>query len=126
MLNVFNMHLLGKTKDVHLQNGTSSDHPHACGENFFGGQTENFNNGPSPRAWAKRDAGHAPGVRRRAIPTRVGKTAVASARSARSPDHPHACGENDRAGRVARLFFGPSPRVWGKPSGPAAAVSVPR
>ena len=50
----------------------------------------------------------------RTIPTRVGRTWVASVDRFIAPDHPHACGENSAGTLVTAAAIGPSPRVWGE------------
>ena len=50
----------------------------------------------------------------RIIPTRVGTSQVWQAEHGLCRDHPHACGDKKRQGRVAGGWRGSSPRVWGQ------------
>ncbi len=92
------------------------DHPHAGGENVFTICRHSGIAGPSPRGWGE----HVPTTPshkvRRTIPTRVGRTLTHTPPWPKTPDHPHAGGEN----AVAKVFFqslsGPSPRGWGERS----------
>ena len=70
--------------------------------------------GPSPRVWGEQVVKHPSGETTRTIPTRVGRTSRIDPRSARSADHPHACGENITIRSISRIVIGPSPRVWGE------------
>ncbi len=54
-------------------------------------------------------------MKRRSIPTRVGKTWMARSTSVKPSVHPHACGENLASLIPFGTMSGPSPRVWGKP-----------
>ena len=101
-----------------------SEHPHACGENFFPSASSSSWLGTSPRVWGKLaayDSGLSVG---RNIPTRVGKTRAASQRDTAIPEHPHACGENGTRTRENHHYLGISPRVWGKPLESKSCVRV--
>ena len=51
----------------------------------------------------------------RSTPTRVGKTHLQRARRQELEVHPHACGENAHRQAMGVVWWGPPPRVWGKP-----------
>ena len=87
---------VGKTR-VYLSSDddTSSDHPHAGGEN----------------ASSSSSAVVQP---LRTIPTRVGRTLTRRRRRSRLTDHPHAGGENRSFIMHANSDRGPSPRGWGE------------
>ena len=93
------------------------DHPHACGENVrFLTLTKSLT-GPSPRVWGEQKPAPIGAAFARTIPTRVGRTKTKIDPSSRSPDHPHACGENVGQKVCAHESCGPSPRVWGEQAG---------
>ena len=99
--------------------GIQEDHPHAGGENFPR-EWEHFRrHGPSPRGWGEPALAATPIGRRRTIPTRVGRTPSSSSCPTRTPDHPHAGGENILPCPALGAELGPSPRGWGEPSGGA-------
>mgnify|MGYP005846667565 CR=1 FL=1 len=91
------------------------DHPHAGGENAVSGLMDAANEGPSPRGWEERFHISFGLVGFGTIPTRVGRTACYTVRSAAVADHPHAGGENADAGLARLSLSGPSPRGWGEP-----------
>ena len=82
--------------------------------------------GPSPRGWGERLPGVAHRVKRRTIPTRVGRTKVTGQLSWSKSDHPHAGGENARFTPSGIVVAGPSPRGWGELIHCYAACVPPR
>ena len=93
----------------------SADHPHAGGENSPNISSRDIIAGPSPRGWGELRSRRRKPPSRRTIPTRVGRTTRDTARCARSPDHPHAGGENLEKKAPPTDHTGPSPRGWGEP-----------
>ena len=70
--------------------------------------------GTSPRVWGEVYPVVPEEIRRRYIPTRVGRGPRRNACPRAGTVHPHACGERED-GRVFRYcYFGTSPRVWGE------------
>ena len=92
-----------------------TDHPHAGGENNAWDVDGIAQAGPSPRGWGELPAISTHGGCRRTIPTRVGRTAPSSSTPRRTPDHPHAGGENNQVDSLTFHQPGPSPRGWGEP-----------
>ena len=91
-------------------------HPHACGENLVRQPLQLGVGGSPPRVWGKRGEPYDGDREIRFTPTRVGKTAWASACWPGCPVHPHACGENSSVYNAATGVRGSPPRVWGKRS----------
>ena len=104
---------VGKSRGRRGRRGTRLGHPHACGEIQHGQHHHRGDGGPSPRVWGNRDADRQTGHRKRAIPTRVGKSAKSIAGLWWSTGHPHACGEIQHHPGDPPRHVGPSPRVWG-------------
>ena len=71
--------------------------------------------GSPPRVWGQRRRRLGEAARQRFTPTRVGTTTPRHHRLARSPVHPHACGDNARVALAYGLDPGSPPRVWGQP-----------
>jgi len=69
--------------------------------------------GPSPRVWGNRGAKMPMLKVTRAIPTRVGKSAIGLGATNNVTGHPHACGEILIGCNLPAAEIGPSPRVWG-------------
>src|SRR5271165_2539423 len=105
---------VGRTWRVARKLGTTTDHPHACGENVLATMWRNTSSGPSPRVWGEPTEHRFHRLIVRTIPTRVGRTSRTSAVRSSIADHPHACGENARLAELAPGGLGPSPRVWGE------------
>ncbi len=93
-----------------------SEHPHGRGENSAAVSLSGRRIGTSPRAWGKRSRLKSSGASDRNIPTGVGKTPALPPLFRISPEHPHGRGENFLAVLFVILFFGTSPRAWGKPA----------
>ncbi len=70
--------------------------------------------GPSPRGWGERVPGISKNGVNRTIPTRVGRTPPVCRTRFRTPDHPHAGGENANDKARFSASGGPSPRGWGE------------
>ena len=109
----------GKTTGPQSPPAPPTAHPRVCGEN--GGLLDWINtaDGSSPRVRGKPRGEHEVGERGRLIPACAGKTALRVPNQVGTPAHPRVCGENRLrlAGMCWRL--GSSPRVRGKPRGPA-------
>src|ERR1019366_4465123 len=94
---------------------TSSDHPHARGENFISGCSSTWTIGPSPRTWGERTTPRGWFSSSRTIPTHVGRTYRLNMAGRLATDHPHARGENVCGRSPHANGGGPSPRTWGEP-----------
>ena len=105
---------VGKTRVTNSPVTTTTDHPHAGGENVAEKLVPEDDDGPSPRGWGKLIRHRHRLQRLRTIPTRVGKTISSTVEFAGSADHPHAGGENVIPGGQSYSIIGPSPRGWGK------------
>ncbi len=92
----------------------TADHPHAGGENLPATPAARQTRGPSPRGWGEPARACAGLLRRRTIPTRVGRTRCSAQGLICRPDHPHAGGENTPAAQRKDPAVGPSPRGWGE------------
>ena len=109
-------------------------HPHACGENEAPAPSQVCGIRSTPTRVGRTSSPHGPRLRLRSTPTRVGRTLLQRVipegirstptrvgRTPASPSpsvqtavHPHACGENARAGEQGSSDHGPPPRVWGE------------
>ncbi len=105
---------VGRTGSGKTLIGAMADHPHARGENEASILLTPCTLGPSPRAWGERRGGCPHRVKRRTIPTRVGRTRPPPSRRHHTSDHPHARGENPAYRSSEVMWFGPSPRAWGE------------
>ena len=105
---------VGRTRNIQPPCGSSSDHPHAGGENARLALQFHADGGPSPRGWGELSGSHAITDRTRTIPTRVGRTRPPCHHALDRTDHPHAGGENAEPKMRAFLLPGPSPRGWGE------------
>ena len=94
---------------------STTDHPRACGENTlpFGSTFVSF--GSPPRMRGKRYFDTCATLDERITPAHAGKTPSTSFTSAKSSDHPRACGENGKPHRLYRGADGSPPRMRGKP-----------
>ena len=106
---------VGKTVRCELFPLTCPVHPHGRGENGRANILKSEVNGPSPRAWGKRQHLRLALVEVRSIPTGVGKTAIFADTEEEPSVHPHGRGENDFGLLISFSANGPSPRAWGKP-----------
>ena len=106
---------VGRTEGHTRDEESTTDHPHARGENRnrTGSVCREF--GPSPRTWGEHHAEFRMSVRQRTIPTHVGRTSGRNAPRPPMSDHPHARGENPHSLPALRHARGPSPRTWGEP-----------
>ena len=96
------------------------DHPHACGDKSRPFLTWQPFAGSSPCVWGQVDSHACDLCCQRIIPMRVGTRRRKTRTSAKSGDHPHACGDK-LAGEKSKLFFeGSSPCVWGQGCGMVA------
>ena len=89
-------------------------HPHACGDDTPSTSRSLRGGGSPPRVWGRHPIRSAPERPGRFTPTRVGTTRPRSRSSPSGPVHPHACGDDHRAGSSPRPFAGSPPRVWGR------------
>ena len=85
---------VGRTPHRCLHWCPRSDHPHAGGENGKHGKRDDTLRGPSPRGWGELELNSKQALRKRTIPTRVGRTRTQRVRRPEWSDHPHAGGEN--------------------------------
>ena len=88
--------------------------PHACGENNLTHRQLWHKYGPSPHAWGKYNFGMFNGLKRRSIPTRVGKISFLCLYYHLMTVHPHTRGENIISHQINIQNSGPSPHAWGK------------
>ena len=104
----------GQTGRRWLKRQRGPDHPRACGANFRGHLFGLERRGSSPRVRGKRPAARPTRPPTRIIPARAGQTLSLPLYTDNTPDHPRACGANDRWQDRAKVLFGSSPRVRGK------------
>jgi len=93
--------------------GSSSVHPHACGELMKNFSSMHLFCGSSPRMWGTLIIVILEILPCRFIPTHVGNSSLPSYPDSHGPVHPHACGELSHAGEPGRVHGGSSPRMWG-------------
>ena len=93
-----------------------TDHPRACGANATADSQTNDIRGSSPRVRGKPGQIPCARTRIRIIPARAGQTTRTRSTSARTTDHPRACGANVEKKSRRGYKFGSSPRVRGKQS----------
>ncbi len=84
---------VGKSRSRCPPHRKSSGHPHAGGEIRGKSNVPRSHHGPSPRGWGNRNDIRHHRRKRRAIPTRVGKSGPPRSSSCRHSGHPHAGGE---------------------------------
>ena len=92
------------------------DHPRACGANRLSRRSPRNRCGSSPRMRGKRHEHCRRALRRRIIPAHAGQTVRLASPRVRLPDHPRACGANDRTHGAFVHVRGSSPRMRGKPA----------
>ena len=109
---------VGKTKVHNSGSMVIKVHPHACGENDKLTREVETLRGSPPRLWGKHR--HQSENRRlyRFTPTPVGKTTSSLDYAQENTVHPHACGENARAGACPRLGSRFTPTPVGKTNSP--------
>ena len=91
----------------------AADHPHVRGEHARADNNRNRLAGSSPRAWGTPADDKRTLEAIRIIPTCVGNTFAAVARSDPPADHPHVRGEHGVTLWRHALTCGSSPRAWG-------------
>ncbi len=91
-----------------------SDHPRACGANFFSSACSRIAGGSSPRMRGKLDCANHDALRFRIIPAHAGQTSCRARPPAPPADHPRACGANRHGRTASRGCCGSSPRMRGK------------
>ena len=105
---------VGRRRTQRLLGCRRKEHPHAGGEKDERAAEEVGEAGTSPRGWGEGDAGGEDVVRRRNIPTRVGRSVAYAPPPTRSPEHPHAGGEKLLRENGWTYEVGTSPRGWGE------------
>ena len=116
----------GQTSTADTCTWEVSDHPRACGANMTPFRPFTVTEGSSPRVRGKPNHAASTGVGSRIIPARAGQTKAALQITTTTKDHPRACGANPASTPAMLTVSGSSPRVRGKPSGPAGQVSEGR
>ena len=106
----------GQTQRVQPSLFEGADHPRACGANPHAFSLAVSSHGSSPRMRGKRWLAWLVSRRPRIIPAHAGQTRAGRAGRRPAPDHPRACGANDRANARLRADRGSSPRMRGKRS----------
>ncbi len=114
---------VGKSNQPPAPPPPDTGHPHAGGEIPDNSAVPQDGSGPSPRGWGNPDQLGNVCWRRRAIPTRVGKSLKKALCSVAHPGHPHAGGEIEVDNTARSVYSGPSPRGWGNLAA-AAGVQV--
>ncbi len=104
---------VGTTPTGRPERGTTSGHPHVCGDYGMDPEEINFESGPSPRAWGLQGAGVAAYRLPRAIPTCVGTTSPGQGWGRGPTGHPHVRGDYNDPNTPLDIATGPSPRAWG-------------
>ena len=92
----------------------ASDHPRACGANWFVVFKQKGLGGSSPRVRGKRLAVSSSRFCPRIIPARAGQTSYPYGDMRANADHPRACGANSVSSVSSMNHLGSSPRVRGK------------
>jgi len=105
---------VGTIAVAHRAAACHSVHPHARGDNSFGGPSISGRFGSPPRPWGQYALDEAQPLVHRFTPTPVGTISVAPPRARCAPVHPHARGDNyaQRTGGINLL--GSPPRPWGQ------------
>ena len=109
----------GKTHRWCDRSQSQRAHPRACGENGPSAPPGPRRPGSSPRMRGKRTPEGMRKGRLGLIPAHAGKTAHDDRLLRRGRAHPRACGENIVQAIIDALKPGSSPRMRGKPPGPA-------
>ena len=104
----------GQTNPCSTARPRATDHPRACGANFFNTTPCRSLTGSSPRVRGKRRYGSIQRSARRIIPARAGQTGRGLRITVRASDHPRACGANSSTTKLHGSGAGSSPRVRGK------------
>ena len=104
----------GKTRPSRNRGCNRGDHPRACGENHIGTVAQGQAEGSPPRVRGKPVAAINIATSEGITPARAGKTYAFFCSTARSSDHPRACGENFKGCRWGSPSPGSPPRVRGK------------
>ena len=107
----------GKTGPMPAEGMELEAHPRAGGENVRSDGHGHCRRGSSPRGRGKPVGDSVPGVPRRLIPARAGKTWRRRAWRRPAPAHPRAGGENAEVVNLYRISVGSSPRGRGKRGG---------
>ena len=104
----------GQTDASTVGEATSMDHPRACGANSIAAASRSASAGSSPRMRGKHPETNRRGVPGRIIPAHAGQTLSVLKASISTPDHPRACGANERPEFRVVGGHGSSPRMRGK------------
>ena len=97
---------------------SGTDHPRACGANWFADGTVEVLGGSSPRMRGKLALSLAPCRGVRIIPAHAGQTSTPMSVPCSISDHPRACGANAPLVYALLRLRGSSPRMRGKPASP--------
>ena len=116
----------GQTVGMVVFPRAQSDHPRACGANVFLAVDMPAEAGSSPRMRGKPGGWVERRHSRRIIPAHAGQTPGSSCSRAGYPDHPRACGANDRHRHQGAPVRGSSPRMRGKPARGLSRKGRPR
>ncbi len=117
---------VGKSCHPRQRTRRRAGHPHAGGEIAKVSRFEGYGSGPSPRGWGNLMGRLAAVGRKRAIPTRVGKSMTPGPVSISASGHPHAGGEISHWFTRRSCRYGPSPRGWGNPPGIILGIAAAR
>ena len=104
---------VGTTVSGPRMSWASTVHPHVRGDYGAHRPRGEPHPGPSPRAWGLPRPGGPPRRPGRSIPTCVGTTNEATARTWGTSVHPHVRGDYPVGRLDFNLYVGPSPRAWG-------------
>ena len=95
------------------KNGSSTVHPHVCGELGRTNRIHRHYYGSSPRVWGTAFELDEIMASIRFIPTCVGNCKKHFGQFRRDAVHPHVCGELHAPKKLMKPATGSSPRVWG-------------
>ena len=104
---------VGNSSLSSLLRRSSSDHPHARGEQWARSVPQLQVFGSSPRTWGTAYRANQDARFVRIIPTHVGNSVPFTHPASRYSDHPHARGEQGPPLVIPAHILGSSPRTWG-------------
>ena len=105
---------VGTRTAAHIRYTLQEDHPHACGDKCSKPLPIQCACGSSPCVWGQEHRRLQHPSLARIIPMRVGTSRVVARCTHYARDHPHACGDKQRARAEALTPQGSSPCVWGQ------------
>ncbi len=117
---------VGNTGSWTTKAGSTSVHPHACGEHGVADMGTFIPGGSSPRMWGTLLAGAEAADLERFIPTHVGNTCSTARKEPFMAVHPHACGEHKYCNDISPRYDGSSPRMWGTQAYRLIPTVIPR